>query len=164
MDQILLPPNTPNREFGLFKVEDCEVESLAMSVCDWGKLYEAIIRSVLTGTWKPEEDKQKKSISYWVGLEGEVIDILTSKDLPIGTTRLINLLKRTIKNRQFHPFGGIIYAQGHIEKQAKNGFPTPEQLMTMNWLCENIEGRIPDIEELQDEKQEIVRKLGVKKS
>jgi basic membrane lipoprotein Med (substrate-binding protein (PBP1-ABC) superfamily) len=160
----LITPMSPSRQFGLFRSGEDGFENLAMSVCDWGKLYEAIIRSVMKGTWKSEDDaKNKKAVNYWVGISGGVIDIITSKQLPIGTERLVNLLRNTITDGTFHPFGGVLYAQGHVMKQNENGIPSPEELMTMNWLCENIVGTIPSINDIQEEKQEIVKKLGVKK-
>ncbi len=164
----LITPISPSREFGLFKADkvddEIKIENLAMPVCDWGKLYEAIIRSVINGTWKSEEDiKNQKAINYWIGLSGGVIDILTSKTLPIGTSRLVNLLRHDIKRGRFHPFEGVLYAQGHIMKQEDGKVPTPTELIKLDWLCESIVGEIPNIEDLQEEKQEIVKKLGVKK-
>ena len=107
--------------------------------------------------------KNQKAINYWIGLSGGVIDILTSKTLPIGTSRLVNLLRHDIKRGRFHPFEGVLYAQGHIMKQEDGKVPTPTELIKLDWLCESIVGEIPNIEDLQEEKQEIVKKLGVNK-
>ena len=38
---------------------------------------------------------------------------------------------------------------------------TPEQLIHMDWLVENVVGSIPSFEELQPQSQELVRELGI---
>ena len=38
---------------------------------------------------------------------------------------------------------------------------TPEELLKMDWLCDNVEGSIPDYDELIPPARELVRLLGV---
>ena len=45
-------------------------------------------------------------------------------------------------------------------KDAKRTF-TPEQLIRMDWLCENVIGSIPSFEELLPHAQPLVRELGI---
>ena len=39
---------------------------------------------------------------------------------------------------------------------------TPEEIMLMNWLVDNVEGEIPDVEDMKDEAKSIVEQKGVK--
>ena len=39
---------------------------------------------------------------------------------------------------------------------------SPQEIITMNWLAENVVGRIPDFDELTPEAQSLVRLQGVK--
>ena len=38
---------------------------------------------------------------------------------------------------------------------------TPEEIMFMDWLCDNVEGSIPEFDQLLPSSQEMVRVLGV---
>ena len=38
---------------------------------------------------------------------------------------------------------------------------TPDQILHMDWLVENVIGTIPSFEELQPQSQELVRELGI---
>ena len=37
----------------------------------------------------------------------------------------------------------------------------PEELMRMDWLCDNVEGGIPDFDSLLPQSRELVRLLGI---
>ena len=38
---------------------------------------------------------------------------------------------------------------------------TPDELLRMDWLCENIVGKIPDFDEIEDYAKPMVRQLGI---
>ena len=38
---------------------------------------------------------------------------------------------------------------------------TPEEIMLMNWLVDNVEGEIPDVKDMKDEAKSIVEQKGV---
>ena len=92
-----------------------------------------------------------------------VIDVICSKYLPIGTKRLVDLLKSTICSDVFNPFSGILYSQSGIVTDDPNGSLSPEEIMTMDWLADNIIGRIPDKEELNEQAEPVINQQGVKK-
>ena len=51
----------------------------------------------MDGTWKYDDNKDEtKAINYWWGLSAEVIDVIYSQNLPIGTQKLLTMLKRAI--------------------------------------------------------------------
>lgn len=66
----------------------------------------------MDGTWKYDDNTAaKKAINYWWGMSAGVVDVICSQNLPIGTKRLVELLKDTIRTGEFNPFSGILYSQ-----------------------------------------------------
>ncbi len=157
--QDMIRPNSPSREYGLyFKKEDGTVENLASPIWDWGKFYERIVQRVLDGTWK----KSRQAMNYWLGMSSEIIDIVYSKNLPLGTKRLINFLKDAIMKGDFSPFAGVLYSQDGVIQQSEDEVMTPEQIVSMNWLADNVLGVIPTFDDLTDEAKNLVLLQGPK--
>lgn len=150
--------------FGVHQLKDGVQHNIAMPLWHWGKFYEQLIRTIMDGTWKYHDNPgATKAINYWWGISSGVVDIICSKNLPIGTKRLIELLKQTISSEQFNPFSGILYAQnGVVVQNDPNGILTPEEIVTMDWLAENVIGSIPKKGELQDKAKQVVKQQGVK--
>ena len=157
----MIVPEHRSREFGLYrKLEDGTVENIAMPVWHWGKFYERIVRNICQGI-DTEAMKGKKAVNYWWGLSADVIDVICTQNMPHGTHRLIEFLKNSIRAGSFEPFEGFIYSQsGNIE--CKDGERlSPQEIITMNWLAENVIGRIPEAEELTDDAQRLLQLQGV---
>lgn len=158
--QDMITPGTGNREFGVFKLEN-GISNVATAVTDWGQLYERLVKNILnTGVTKEAPADAKKSLNYWWGLDAGVVDVITSTKLSSGTMRLIDLVRRTISSGEFHPFEGELYAQGGVMVN-KEGLLSPEQIVRMDWLAENVEGRIPSLSELKPEARPIVSLQGL---
>ncbi len=160
-DQIMIKPSEANKQFGLYSIKDDEPVNIAMPICQWGPFYAKLIESVISGTAKQEETDSSKAINYWWGLSAGVVDLIYSRKIPDGILRLVHTIKKLIKNSQFYPFEGVIIAQGGVMKNEKDSRLTPEEIMKMNWLVENIEGDIPEIGELREEAKSIVELKGV---
>ena len=156
--QDMIVPNTPSRHFGLYRTKEDQIINLAMPVWHWGKLYEKLIRSILNGTWKNETSD--KAINYWWGMSAGVVDVIYSQNLPVGTRRLVELLRQTIINGNFNPFSGILYAQNGIIHNSEEREISPEEIATMDWLLENVIGEIPKFSELTEDAQALVRLQG----
>ena len=82
--------------------------------------------------------------------------------MPHGTHRLIEFLKSSIRSGSFQPFDGLIYSQNGVIQCEEGRSLQPKQIITMNWLAENVIGRIPEPEELTDEAQALLRLQGVR--
>lgn len=156
-------PEEPSRYFGIYHMEEEGFpRNLAMPLCHWGKFYEKLIRTIMDGTWK-YDDTSNKAINYWWGMSSGVVDVICSKNLPIGTNRLIELLKNTICTGEFNPFAGTLYSQeGMVAGSHDNNILSPEEIVKMDWLAENIIGTIPETEELQENAIPVVAQQGVK--
>lgn len=74
-------------------------------------------------------------------MSADVIDVICSKNLPIGTKRLIEFLKSSIRSGAFYPFDGIIYAQNDVVIGEEGRGLTPEEIIRMGWLATISSGR-----------------------
>lgn len=161
----MVVPEEGSRYFGLYHMEENgRPRNLAMPVWNWGKFYERLIRRIMDGTWASDDNvANNKAINYWWGMSAEVIDVITSKNLPVGTKRLIDLLRATICSNEFAVFSGILYSQKGIVQNDPDRWLTPEEVLKMDWLAENVIGTIPTEEELQEGAKPVVSQQGVEK-
>ena len=157
-------PEESTREFGLYTLDGEHTRSLAMPLWHWGKFYEQLIRTIMDGTWKYDDNSyEKKAINYWWGMSAGVIDVICSKNIPAETKRLMELLKQSIVSQQFSPFSGVLYSQnGMVQGDPKRRL-TPEEIITMDWLAENVVGIIPKTEDLQEQAKPVTLQQGVNK-
>lgn len=159
---IIIPGKSQgSRHFGLFKLDEESPHNLAMPIWHWGKFYEKMIRQILSGTWKNEENSKVKAVNYWWGMSSGMVDVICSQNLPLGTARLVQLLKNTISSGEFNPFSGVLYSQEGPVQEDSNNVLTPEKIITMDWLAENVIGDIPKMADLQDKAKAVVLQQGV---
>ena len=162
--QDLLTPYRESRQFGLFDVRNGNIKNVAMPVWHWGKFYERIVRSILNGAWKKGIDQSRdKSINYFWGLSSGMIDLICSNHVPFGTQQLAELIKREISSGQFHPFSGEIHSQDGVLRNPKDTVMPEQQIGSMDWLLDNVEGIFPPYDVMTDEAKRIVKLQGVGK-
>ena len=131
---------------------------LASPVWVWGKFYEIVISSILSGNWK---ESKGEALNYWLGMDSGVIDIEFSSRLPEGIRTLAELMRRDIADKRLDPFRRKIVTQdGTVINDGTRAF-TPDELLHMDWLCDNIIGSIPDPEEILPRSRSIVCELGI---
>ena len=120
---------------------------------------------MLSGAFKQEDDNSEdKAINYWWGLSAGVVDVIYSRKVPEGTRKLLGLIRQQIIDNEFSPFQDVIYAQGGVVKNENGQRMTPDEVMRMNWLVENVVGEIPEMEDLREEAKSIVSLSGVSES
>lgn len=153
-------PEEEMRLYGIYHVDGERRHNLAMPLYHWGKFYEKLIRTIMDGTWK-NDDNTQKAINYWWGMSSGVVDVICSQNLPVGTKRLVELLKQTITSGQFELFSGALYSQNGMVQGEDAGSLTPEQIMGMDWLAENVVGEIPKIGELTDQAKPVISQQGL---
>ncbi len=163
-DNDMITPGNASRQYGIYlKKEDGMLENLATPIWHWGKFYEQIVRNLYSGgSTEADTQKGKKAVNYWWGMSADVIDVICSKSMPHGTNRLIEFLKNSIRAGAFHPFDGPIYAQGGVEQCEKGRSLQPDEIITMDWLAENVVGQIPDLDELTEEARALVEFQGIR--
>lgn len=162
-DKDLSVPEAGTRYYGLYRVYPDGIWNLAIPVYHWGGFYEQLIRAILNGTWKSENTKNAKAINYWWGMAENAIDIISSQWLPEGIKRLIELLSKTIRSGDFNPFSGMICSQDKTIRNRENQTLSPNDIITMDWLSDNIIGEIPVIDELEENAKPVAIQQGLKK-
>lgn len=157
-------PEEASRYFGIYYMDGNAPKNLAMPLYHWGKFYEQLIRTIMDGTWKYDDNPSTtKAINYWWGMAEGVVDLVCSKHLPVETRRLIELLKSTISSGEFNPFSGILFSQTGMAHAEPDRSMLPEEIMTMDWLADNVIGSIPTKEELKKQAEPVMKQQGVKK-
>ena len=157
----MLIPDGESRYFGIYHIEEGRTRNLAMPLLHWGKFYEQLIRAIMDGSWKYDDETPNKAINYWWGMSAGVIDVVCSRNLPIGTKRLIELLKKTILKGEFNPFTGVLYSQSGMVQSDLERSLTPEEIVNMDWLAENVIGHIPTKEELLESAMPLFAQQGI---
>ncbi len=155
-------PEESSRYFGLFSLENGYPRNLAMPLRHWGKFYERLIRTIMDGTWKYDESSDEvKAINYWWGMSADVVDVIYSQSLPVGTRQLVDLLRRAIRSEILNPFSGILYSQNGIVQGDPEKTLSASDVMNMDWLSENVIGIIPPLEELTETAKPVVEQQGL---
>ena len=70
-------------------------------------------------------------------------------------------VKNGIIDEDIDPFLCPIRSQNGAEISDGTRAFTPEELMRMDWLCDNVEGIIPEYDDLLPQSRELVRLLGI---
>ena len=136
-----------------------QMTPLVTPVCHWGKQYERIVESIFNGSW--DDIARSKAVNYWWGMDSGVLDVQFSENLPDGVRSLGQLLKDGIAGGHIHPFHSRITDQsGQLRNDGSRSF-SAEELMGMDWFCDNVDGQIPGYEELLPISRDLVRVLGL---
>jgi|GEM_PF-6031 len=145
-------PNRADKRGGLYRIEDDgSISNLALPMVNWGRYYRLIIESVLNGSYSQATLGQKdEALNYWYGLSSGVVDLLTASRISYHSLKMLNAVRMSITANFMHPFGGEMRDQGgNVIKPAGSPGLTNEEILTMNYLVDNVTGEIPPAEEFQ---------------
>lgn len=149
--------------YGTYQIGDDAVLTPLGSPCwNWGKLYEHILRSMLSGTWEADKDS-RQAVNYWWGMNNGAVDIQLSEKLPDGIKTLAQLLIRQLQSGELDPFARQIITQDGTVINDGSQTLTADQILRMDYLCCNVEGHIPGFEEIAPASKPMVRELGIYK-
>ncbi len=147
--------------YGTYQLDDRgELAPLASPVWIWGKFYEAVAEKLLSGTWKTDKTQPT---NFWLGMDSGVIDLSLSDRLPDGVRMMAEFLRSGLIHRTIDPFGRKIIARDGTAKSRGTRCFTPDEILHMDWLCENVIGTIPGQEEILPMAMPMVRELGIYK-
>ena len=147
-------------EYGLFSLEeDGSVRNIAAPVIRWGEYYKIIVRLIREGSWNRQS--AGKFINYWWGMNSGVLDIRITGRLPYQSAKMISLVRRGLIDGRVEPFGGELHSQERIVQS--EGRMRPEDIIAMDWLCDNIIGTIPPYHSLKQEARDLAETEGVSK-
>ncbi len=149
--------------YGLYRVaDDRSLIDIAMPMWHWGRFYELLIRSTLSGSWKQDDvDSSYKALNYWWGLSSGILDVVTSRKFYSDTEKLIQLLRQSMIQGTFDPFAGLLRSQHDIVQADPHARLAPVDIITMDWLNENVVGHIPSLDEIRPELRSLVRLQGI---
>lgn len=172
----MIKPRDPGRKYGLYRIreagtlradgtvaEEQEVDNLAAPVYRWGIYYEQLIHKLIEGALDARKaHADGKAVNYWWGMYAGVVDVILSKNLPYASQKAVLTLRRLITNGVIHPFEGEIHTQSGILQGPDAPPLTDKEIITMDWLWDNVDGEIPDTWELVDSIKKTVKVSGVK--
>ena len=141
---------------------DGTVEEVAYPVWHWGSIYKHIIQSILDGMWTADGGDAFRGVSYWWGMGSHAVELhYTTDTLPDACQHLLELLIERIRSCKYDPFDGrIVTNTGRLVKADNNTF-SPEQMIHMNWLNENVLGHIPVQEDPPAELRGLLEQQGI---
>ena len=147
--------------YGTYQLDDSgEMIPLGTPMWLWGPFYTFVLRSILSGGWKRDKG-EPDALNYWLGMDSGVIGVKLSDKLPAGVRSLANLMAKNLTDGTLDPFHRRIVSQDGVVRNDGNQHFTPEQLLKMDWLCENVVGTIPTMAEILPRSQALVRELGI---
>ena len=138
--------------------EDGSAQSLGSPCWMWGKYYERVVGGLLEGTW---EQDSHRAINDWWGMSSGVIDVTLSRSLPEGLRLLADMLRKGLQEGTVDPFRRRLVTQDGTVINDGSRSLTTQELLHMSWLCENVEGSIPEFDQLLPISQPTVRELGI---
>jgi basic membrane protein A and related proteins len=104
---------------------------------NWSDYYIDEVRKVMAGTWTGG-----RHIAY--GLKENMVVLMPlNKSVPPETARLFEEKKRAIIDGALSPFSGPLKDNAGVVKLAAGSTLTNEQLMSINWFVDGIDGSMP---------------------
>lgn len=158
--QDLVRLGRENDSMGLSIISESGRVDLARPLWQWGSYYEQLLRLERNRSLRTEYSESRRALNYYWGISACVAELRCSEKLPPSARRLAELLQNSIREGACDPFRGPLYSQSG--KILDEGYAlTPEQIIRMDWLAENVDGRIPAYDELTPLGQATVDSMGV---
>lgn len=150
--------------YGLSYLNGDESHLIAMPVWKWGVYYEEILHRVLNKTLQAEYDNSTKALNYYWGMSAGVVDIEYSASLKTPSRKFADFLREGIIHNVCTPFLTPLTTQsGELIGEEQHALSL-EEIMSMDYLVENVIGDIPKYEELNPMGKATVDTAGVDKS
>ena len=147
-------------EYGTYLIDEAgRLSPLASPCWMWGKLYENLVRTVLSGSY--DQKKAPEAINYWWGMDSGVIDVQMTELVPEGIRTLAEAMMDRIRTGALLPFQRELVSQDGDVKNDGSRDLSSRELLTMDYLLEGVEGAIPAYGELLPMSRALVRELGL---
>ena len=157
-------PGWDKGQWGSFRLlPDGSTELLASPYWNWGEFYVKLIRTILDGSWDSMNSgsEGQQAVNYWWGMASGVIGVKLSDSIPPGVAALAQILQNSIKSDSITPFHRPFRSQDGTVRNDGSKYFTHEEILHMDWLCENVNGSIPPFESLASKSRNIVRLQGI---
>ncbi|MFZ5944390.1 MAG: BMP family ABC transporter substrate-binding protein [Bacillota bacterium] len=104
-------------------------------IWNWGPYYAEQVKAVMDGTWKAE--------SFWKGMDYGIVDLAPITDIaPAGAKEAVEKVKADIISGKEKIFVGPLKDQTGAVKIADGVVMTDEELLSMDWFVQGVEGQI----------------------
>ena len=134
---------------GLFSINNGDIEHICGSKINWGEFYIRLLNEIFDRPRKTGGDKEKpKAVNYWWGLSAGVFDIDYTPNIPPHTLRLISILYDDVISGRVTFFDDAALS--------------PEDIIKMDKLADNVNGAIPAFSELTDKEKRLVKVQGIR--
>ena len=153
-------PNSDAREVGIFSIKGDEITNYGSPVWNWGKFYEQIVAPIANGTFDYSLNSDQ-SVFLWWGLSNDVLNIRVSSDLSYYTRKTISIYRDLLKKEELSPFDGEIRSQNAVIRKSNSGRLSDHSIIAMDWLNDNIVGRLPDYENLDEHGKAVFEISGI---
>ncbi|MBR0138558.1 MAG: BMP family ABC transporter substrate-binding protein [Erysipelotrichaceae bacterium] len=155
-------PELDNTEYGIFELEkDGNVINYGNVVWNWGKYYDLIVRPIAEGYILDKDIRNDQSLFLWWGMSQGVIDVHLSARLSHSTNKTIQFYKDSIISGNYRIFDGELRDQNGDIIFEKDHKMTNDAIVTMDWLNENIVGKLPDYDDLDEAGKRICDVCGI---
>lgn len=144
-------------------LEDGSTQLLASPYWNWGEFYVKLVQSILGGGWDAlnSTPNGEQAVNYWWGMASGVIGLRLDDALPEGVATLVQILQRGITEGTIAPFHRPLTDQSGTVRNDGGKWFTPEEILNMDWLCDAVDGSIPEYDQLLPRSRGIVRLQGV---
>lgn len=157
-DRDISAPRADDNGFGLYALYGGVSFRLAMPNWNWGSLYEDLVHSVMIGAWKNDANQNEtQALNYYWGMSSGAIEVFCSERLPSGTQKLVKLVQSQMTKGKLNPFTGPIFGQDGVCKVKAKESLTPDEIVAIDWLPDNVIGQFPEPDELEPKFQEFAR-------
>ena len=151
---------TPREYATVMVLPDGQVQNLATPLWNWGIYYEKTTKTLLNNGIESLRDSSR-AVTDWWGLRTGLVTMEVDESLPDGMKMLAGYLSSGIIGGDIDPFFCPIRDQkGEVISDGHRSFSSDE-LMRMDWLCDNVDGSIPGWDELLPQSRNLVRLLGI---
>ena len=150
--------------FGLSHIGHDKTDLLAVPVWKWGVYYEKILRSTLDKTIKSEYINTARALNYYCGMSAGVVDVEYAPALPLASRRYADFFRSSLISGVGKPFLTPFYIQSGEIIGSRQSELTLEQIISMDYLVDNVVGSIPTYDELSPVGQETVDMVGIRQA
>ncbi len=158
-----IQPDQASREYGLYMVNDDKtITNLAAPMINWGNYYDRMLRPIVEGI-APSKFPMKKgqAVNYWWGMSSGMVDVILGNKVSYYSRKLVSRLKDAVKTGRLNPFDGELHSQSGVVKEIGSPRLSNREIITMNYLNDNVIGTIPAFEDLTEAGKEAVNVSGI---
>ena len=137
------------------------MELIANPVWKWGVYYEQILRRFLNKTMQEEYQESNKALNYYWGMSAGVVDVVYAPKMERASKRFADFLRDGIIQNVCTPFLTPLTKQnGEIIGAGQKSLAL-DQIISMDYLVENVIGTIPQYGDLNEMGKATVDTAGV---